>query len=92
MSGLSRHPLGVQTAGVSKGTTASKMWGERAKFSHYGFLVIEWYCANGIPMPMIVQLKSRLIGPEAVSQPRLASGAREEHRLQRKKLKVNLQS
>jgi hypothetical protein len=59
--GVSRQSLITKTATVVRK--------EKAQFSHYGMLHIEWYCANGIPMDKIVDVKDSLIGPSSVSAP-----------------------
>jgi hypothetical protein len=52
---------------------------DRCLFAHYGFLLTEWYCANGIPMQAIYAMKSRLIGPQAISGPLVQQ--RREHKM-----------
>jgi hypothetical protein len=47
---------------ITKGGCIKK---EKCPLPHYGFLVVEWFCQNGIPMKFVCELRDRLIGPNA---------------------------
>jgi hypothetical protein len=57
--------LGVQCEILM--TTGGTFKKERCIFSHHGFLIVNWYCQNGIPLKYVYDLRSRLVGPHAVS-------------------------
>jgi hypothetical protein len=40
---------------------------DKCPFPHYGYLVVDWYGQNGIPLEYVYRMRSRLIGPHAIS-------------------------
>jgi hypothetical protein len=61
--------LGVQRQRlITKGTGAFPKK-DRCPLPHYGFLVVECFCQNGNPLKSVYDLRSRLIGPNAVPAP-----------------------
>jgi hypothetical protein len=38
-------------------------------YVHYGFLVVEWICAHGLPLSLIEDMKGKIVGPEAEAGP-----------------------
>jgi hypothetical protein len=59
--------LGVQRQSLITKTTGSSDRKDKCPFSHYGWLLVDWYCQNGIPLQGVFDLRSRLIGPHAVT-------------------------
>jgi hypothetical protein len=54
---------------------------EKCPFSHYGYLIVDWYGESGIPVEYVYPLRSRLIAPHAVS----GLGVKERHKEKKKK-------
>jgi hypothetical protein len=59
--------LGVQRQSLITKATGGTSRKEKCPFPHYGWLVVDWYCQNGIPLESVYEMRSRLIGPHAVS-------------------------
>jgi hypothetical protein len=42
---------------------------QKCSYVHYGFLVVEWIGAHGIPLSLLEKMKGKLVGPDAESGP-----------------------
>jgi hypothetical protein len=69
MSFQKHSVLGVQRQSLITKGTGDVYKKERCPFQHYGFLFVEWFGQNGIPVDIVYTLRSFLIGPEAISAP-----------------------
>jgi hypothetical protein len=45
----------------------------RCSFAHYGYAMIEGYCAVGIPLETVTEMKEELIGPSSVPKPTIVN-------------------
>jgi hypothetical protein len=59
--------LGVQRQSLIAKRAGDSDKKEKCPFSHYGFLLVEWFCQNGIPLKHVYECRDRLIGQDAVS-------------------------
>jgi hypothetical protein len=76
---IKRNRLGVSRQGqITKGPGAVTRT-SRCPFPHYGYLLIEWYCQNGIPLQAVYSMRSHLIGPQAISAPMVCQ--RRDHKI-----------
>jgi hypothetical protein len=50
-----------------------------ASFVHYGWLIIEWIGAHGVPLDMICELREKLVGPGVDPNPFLKKFVKEQH-------------
>jgi hypothetical protein len=69
MSFQKHSVLGVQRQSLITKGTGGVYKKEKCPFPHYGFLVVEWFGQNGIPVAFVYKLRDFLIGPDAISAP-----------------------
>jgi hypothetical protein len=60
----------ASTPSFSLGKNRSE-YKQRCSYVHYGFLVIEWICAHGIPLDLIEMMEGKLVGPDSDCGPTL---------------------
>jgi hypothetical protein len=59
---------GTETPSFALGRKRSD-YKPKCSYVHYGFLVVEWICAHGLPLSLIEDMKGKIVGPEAEAGP-----------------------